>query len=74
MTTGLQNVGFKCFHVEDDHQGKINSSRLIPEQHPDFLREKIQFPDKVFCASSSFWRGSIQIVNNLTSPVSQAAS
>ncbi|MCE3238745.1 MAG: hypothetical protein K0R24_1726 [Gammaproteobacteria bacterium] len=74
MATGLQNILFKCFHVEDDRQGKINSSRLIPEQDPGFLQEKIQFPDRVFCASSSFWRGSIQIVNNPNLEASQAAS
>jgi hypothetical protein len=62
--TGLQHTIFKCFHVECDYQEKISSSKLIPEQDPDFLLDKVNFPDRVFCASSSFWRGSIQIINN----------
>jgi hypothetical protein len=70
MEVGLQNILFKCFHVETDHQGKIHSSRVIPEQDPDFLRQTTCFSGRIFCASSSFWRGSIQIVSKLTSTVS----
>ncbi len=59
--SGLQGVYFNYFHVEPDQQGKIRSSQLIPEKDTDFLREQIDFPDRVFCASSAFWRGCIKI-------------
>jgi hypothetical protein len=62
-TTGIQNIKFDCFHVEHDQQEKIISSKLIAEHDPVFLADKSRFPDRGFCASSSFWRGSIRMMN-----------
>ncbi len=59
--TPLDNVNFEYFHTEDDIYKEIKSSDDIANEDERFLKQSSLFPDKHFCKSSLFWRGTIRI-------------
>ncbi len=57
----IPNIEFEYFHSDEDKYGEIQSSKLIPELDPNFLIDTQTFPDRIFCSTSSFWKGCIRI-------------
>lgn len=59
--TMLKNKNFEYFHVENDADKEILSSKLITEMDKRFIVNPIEGLE--FCGSSPFWRGCIMISN-----------
>ncbi len=57
----FQKTQFDYFHVEPDKYNEIKLSKAIAIEDSGFLKEKRQYPARVFCATSPFWRGCIRI-------------
>lgn len=57
----IETTRFEYFHVEDDKEKEIKSSKLIPDVDKSLLSESDKFPDRHFCATAPFWRGCIMI-------------
>jgi hypothetical protein len=64
----LHQVLLQYFHASKDKFQDVQSSREIPLQDPAFLRDQKRFPDRVFCATSPFWRGCIRICAQALKP------
>jgi len=56
----LENLTFQYFHVEDDKEAEILSSKIIPNLDPSFQ----PLDERLFCYNSNFWRGCIRICLN----------
>lgn len=61
---GVRNTKLEYFHVEADKFEEIFPSKLIPDKDPLLLQETVNFPERTFCATSSFWRGCIRVMAN----------
>lgn len=62
LNTDLENIKFEYFHSNQDESYQINSSITIPEDDPKFFSYNNSYADnKIFCASSSFFKGCIRI-------------
>lgn len=57
----LSDIKFEYFHTEEDKFGEIQSSKLVPTLDDSFLTTNKYYKDRIFCATSSFWRGCIKI-------------
>ncbi len=57
----IETTKFEYFHVEEDKEKEITSSKLIPDSDQTFLSEINKFSDRIFCSTSPFWRGCIMI-------------
>ncbi len=57
----LDNINFEYFHVDQDKFNKFKSSKLLEVEDSRFLKDLKKFPDKIFCTTSSFWRGCLKI-------------
>jgi hypothetical protein len=57
----LKNTKFEYFHVEDDIDGEIQSSKQIINHDHLFLKDIQRYPERIFCSTSPFWRGCIRI-------------
>lgn len=57
----IKNTRFDYFHVEPDKMQEIQPSRLLPEQDSALLNDQKHFKERIFCATSPFWRGCIRI-------------
>lgn len=60
-TSSLENIKLDYFHVENDPSNEIMLSGCIPEYEPGILSDQTRFPNRTFCTTSPFWRGSIRI-------------
>ncbi|WP_395476424.1 hypothetical protein [Rickettsia endosymbiont of Pantilius tunicatus] len=62
LNADLENIQFEYFHSQNDEFQQIVSSSIIPETDPRFLKCNNDYTDnRVFCASSSFFKGCIRI-------------
>lgn len=62
LNTGLENIKFEYFHPNKDESYSINSSTVIPEGDSRFCSYNNSYTDnRIFCASSSFFKGCIRI-------------
>ncbi len=62
LNTGLENIKFEYFHLNKDESYQISSSAMIPENDPRFHSYNNSYADnRIFCASSSFFKGCIRI-------------
>lgn len=62
LNTGLENIKFEYFHSNKDESYRINASTMIPEGDSRFFGYKNSDTDnRIFCASSSFFKGCIRI-------------
>ncbi|MCC8368658.1 MAG: hypothetical protein LN573_01030 [Rickettsia endosymbiont of Oxypoda opaca] len=62
LNTGLENIKFEYFHSHNDELHQITSSTMIPEDDPRFFSCNNSYTDdRIFCASSSFFKGCIRI-------------
>lgn len=60
----LAHVKYDFFHTDDDQYGEIVSSKEIEEDDPNFSSFNFKkFQSRVFCPTSSFFRGCIRISN-----------
>jgi hypothetical protein len=57
----FKNIEFEYFHVEPDKYEEIQPSKNIIENDPVLSQECSQYPGRIFCATSPFWRGCIRI-------------
>jgi len=57
----LRSTRFEYFHVESDPYGEIVPSHTLPTLDPQLLTLQTQFPDRLFCSTSQFWRGCLRI-------------
>lgn len=62
LNTGLENIKFEYFHSHNDELHQITSSTMIPEDDSRFFSYNNSYADnRIFCASSSFFKGCIRI-------------
>lgn len=59
--SGREKVNFDYFHVETDKYGEIKKSDQLPPFDKRLLENASLFPERTFCASSSFWKGAVCI-------------
>ncbi len=57
----LHNVFLQYFHALRDKFQDVRLSSEIPFQDLAFASDQKKFPDRIFCATSAFWRGCISI-------------
>ena len=58
----IKHVRYDFFHTDVDQYGEILSSKNIAEEDPSFTSFDLdQFNDRIFCTTSSFFRGCIRI-------------
>lgn len=57
----LSGVKFDYFHNDTDIFNEVCKSSEISEEDPRFIPTGKDFENRVFCASSMFWRGCIRI-------------
>lgn len=57
----FKNIKLEYFHVEPDKYEEIRPSKIITESDPVFLQGIKQYNDRIFCATSPFWRGCIRV-------------
>ncbi len=58
----LPKVFLEFFHASKDKFEDVQLSNEIPAIDDAFTLEQNKFPDRVFCATSPFWRGCIRIL------------
>jgi hypothetical protein len=58
----FNNVAFDYFHVDKDDHAEIQCSKTIPEKDQRFLQNQKQYIDRIFCNTSSFWRGCVRLI------------
>lgn len=62
LNTSLENIKLEYFHSNKDESYQINSSTMIPENDSRFFSYNNSYGDnRVFCGSSSFFKGCIRI-------------
>jgi len=57
----LDNIALDYFHVENDPLGEVKSSETLISTDPNLLADNKNYPSRIFCPTSSFWRGCIQL-------------
>ncbi len=57
----LYNVLLQYFHASKDKFQDVQFSHEISTRDPAFEHDQKRFPDRIFCATSPFWRGCIRI-------------
>jgi hypothetical protein len=62
LNTDLENIKFEYFHSNNDESYQINASAMIPEDDFRFFSYNNSYTDnRIFCASSSFFKGCVRI-------------
>ena len=61
----LYHILLQYFHASADKFQDVQRSGEIPLRDLAFEREQKKFPDRIFCATSPFWRGCIRICSQI---------
>lgn len=57
----INAMNISCFHYKDDLQRQTYASEKIPIDDKSFLKDKKNFPSRIFCPTSPFFSGCIRI-------------
>ena len=63
-TDALSKIEFDYFHVEEDKYGEIKKSNLLLDLDTALVADGNDLPEKMFCETSQFWRGTVRIARN----------